>query len=318
MSTAAKDTTYPQDWPAYNAAQVHEQERVAEALADLCSRIKSPFQHRGRPRIPLSDAIFCAVMKVYATTSGRRAMTDMREYATKNLISRAPHYNSIFTVLEDPSISPILKALIEASAVPMRPIESEFAADTTCFATRIYGRWFDSKYGRVRSECAWVKAHVMVGIRTKIITAIEVTPQNVHDSKTFVPLLRATSRKFNVEAVCADKAYLSHEIVTEIDDLGAYPFIPFRSNMTGYGSPLWMRLYKHFTEHPEEFYARYHKRSNVETAFSMMKAKFGAFVRSKTANAQRNEVLCKALCHNLCVLLHAVQGDRSPLATTAA
>jgi len=34
----------------------------------------------------------------------------------------------------------------------------------------------------------------------------------------------------------------------------------------------------------------------------MIKAKFGGFVRSKTPIAQRNEVLCKVLAHNLCVL----------------
>ncbi len=37
----------------------------------------------------------------------------------------------------------------------------------------------------------------------------------------------------------------------------------------------------------------------------MIKAKFGAFVRSKTPVAQRNEVLCKVLAHNLCVLVQA-------------
>ena len=45
----------------------------------------------------------------------------------------------------------------------------------------------------------------------------------------------------------------------------------------------------------------YHKRSNVETAFSMIKAKFGGVVRSKTPVAQMSEVLVKILCHNICV-----------------
>ena len=35
----------------------------------------------------------------------------------------------------------------------------------------------------------------------------------------------------------------------------------------------------------------------------MMKRKFGVYVRGKTPLAQENEVLCKALCHNLCVLI---------------
>ncbi len=50
----------------------------------------------------------------------------------------------------------------------------------------------------------------------------------------------------------------------------------------------------------------YHKRSNVETAFSMIKAKFGASVRAKTPTTQVNEVLCKVLCHNICVLIQSI------------
>jgi len=46
------------------------------------------------------------------------------------------------------------------------------------------------------------------------------------------------------------------------------------------------------------------KQSNVESAFSAMKRKFGDSVRSKTDTAMVNEVLCKILCHNLVVLIH--------------
>ena len=50
----------------------------------------------------------------------------------------------------------------------------------------------------------------------------------------------------------------------------------------------------------------YHKRSNVETTFSMIKAKFGDGLRSKTVTAQKNEVLCKVLAHNLCCVIQSI------------
>jgi transposase len=50
----------------------------------------------------------------------------------------------------------------------------------------------------------------------------------------------------------------------------------------------------------------YHRRSNVETTFSMIKAKFGERLRSKTRTAQENEVLCKILCHNVCCLIQSI------------
>ncbi len=51
---------------------------------------------------------------------------------------------------------------------------------------------------------------------------------------------------------------------------------------------------------------KYHKRSNVESTFSMIKAKFGDALRSKTERAQINEALCKVLCHNICCLIQSM------------
>jgi len=51
---------------------------------------------------------------------------------------------------------------------------------------------------------------------------------------------------------------------------------------------------------------QYHKRSNVETTFHMIKSKFGDSLRSKTPTAQINEALCKVLCHNLCCLIQSM------------
>jgi transposase len=53
------------------------------------------------------------------------------------------------------------------------------------------------------------------------------------------------------------------------------------------------------------FLEQYRSRSLSESTFSMMKAKFGDALRSKTDTAQVNELLCKVLCHNLCVLIQS-------------
>lgn len=49
----------------------------------------------------------------------------------------------------------------------------------------------------------------------------------------------------------------------------------------------------------------YHRRSNVEATFSMIKRKFGGRLRSKSRTGQVNEVLCKVLCHNPCRLIQS-------------
>jgi hypothetical protein len=56
----------------------------------------------------------------------------------------------------------------------------------------------------------------------------------------------------------------------------------------------------------ETFPQHYHKQSNAETTFSMIKAKFGEVVRAKMPVAQVNEVLCKVLRHNICCLIQSL------------
>ena len=138
-----------------------------------------------------------------------------------------------------------------------------------------------------------------------IVTAIKVTPSNVSDTTVMPELLDTTSDRFTMAEVSADKAYLSEKNIHHIKKLGADAYIPFKSNTTGKGSILWRQLYGRFISDPGTFKAHYHRRSNVETAFSMVKAKFGDSVRAKSDTGQVNEVLLKFLYHNICVLIHA-------------
>lgn len=56
----------------------------------------------------------------------------------------------------------------------------------------------------------------------------------------------------------------------------------------------------------DDFLAHHYWRPNVETVFSMIKGKFGDSVGAKTWMAKVSELLCKVLCHNLCVLVQAI------------
>ncbi len=306
--------TYRQEWTAYNAAQTNEKVHVAELLRDLCAAIDNPEQKRGRPRLPLSDAVFCATMKVYAGMSARRAMSDLRDLAAKGFIDRAPHYNSVLNALENPDLTPILTAMIEESAGPLKSVETDFAVDSSGFSTAgVYRRWYSAKYGREMTASQWLKAHVMIGTRTNIVTSVEVTGAYAHDGQHFRPLLDRTVKRFQPQRVSADKAYSSARIMAHIENAGAEPFIPFKKNATGQapynkrgGHEIWARMFHYYMFNRDAFLAHYHKRSNVETTFHMIKAKFGAALRSKTETAQVNEVLCKVLCHNLCCLVQSI------------
>ncbi len=307
--TAAVRVTYAQDWPKYNAAQTAEKETFCRLLRDLCSGIPEETQQRGRPRLPISDALFSATFKVYSTVSARRFMTDMREAEAKGLVAHAPCYNSIFNVIESEAVTPIIQNLITTSSLPLRAVESDFAVDSTGFGLQRFYRHYTAKYGHEINVRDYIKVHAMIGVKTHIVTAATVTDRDRHDITQFKPLLEKTAQNFAMAEVSADKAYSSREMIAHIDQMGIAPFIPFRSNSKSKPSmknPAWDRLFHFYNFKREEFLAHYHKRSNVESAFSSMKRKFGDTIRSRTDVAQINEVLLKVLAHNIVCLVHSI------------
>jgi transposase len=302
--TATKRTTYPQHWSAYNEAQTQEQDRFQVMLADLCSGLVTIPPKSGRPPLPLSDAVFSIAFKVYSTVSQRRFMSDLREAHTRGFISKVPHFNSISNYLENPELTPILRSLITMSSLPLKSVEVDFAVDSSGSTTCRYTRWFDHKYGAVRQQHDWVKCHLMCGVKTNIVTAVEILGRNTNDSIVLPALAQNTAQNFQIAEVSADKGYASKSNADAIASLGAVPYISLASHHRGSGGGAWEKMYHFFQFKRMEFMQHYHKRSNVESTFSMMKRKFGDGLRSKTDVAMVNETLCKILCHNLVVLIH--------------
>jgi transposase len=300
--------TYPQQWAEYNAAQVNEKDQFKTLLRSLCDQIDLPSvpPRRGRPEIPMDDAIFMACFKVYSTVSGRRFMCDLDDAREEGCIQKTPHFNSIFNALENLELTPILMQLISLAARPLKEIETDFAPDSTGFTSSRFHRWFDHKYGKFQQEHDWVKVHLITGVRTNVVAAAEVHDRNTHDAQIMPSLLNTTAQNFTIREVSADKGYMAAYNFDAVATYGAEPFIAFRANTTAAGGGLFAKAFHYFSLNREEFLAHYHKRSNVESTVSMIKAKFGDHVRSKTEIAMKNEALCKILAHNICCLISAI------------
>ena len=319
IQVAPEPKTY---WQVYNLAQVNEQEMFGILLRDLCDSVPQPSQEgrgKGRPPHPLGDMIFACALKVYSEKSGRRNMTNLRNAAKAGLMEKYPSFTTVFRYMENPALTPILHNLIEQSSQPLTAVETSFAADASGFSTSVHDRWFNDKWGagkkQKKAHARYLKVHLMCGVKTNVITRAIITDADSHDGQHLSELVKATDKNFEVREVMADKAYLSAANLRLVSEVGATPLIPFKSNSKARlnegrnkGSQegtIWNLCYHYFKLHQEEFKARYHKRSNVESTFSAVKAKFGGRVLSKREDAQVNEVLLKLLCHNICVLVQA-------------
>lgn len=299
--------TYSQDWSAYNAAQTDEKRMFLALLGELCKLIPQPPQTAGRPRLNMADMTFATVYKAYARCPARRFTSDLRDAEQRGMIGKAPAFNSMLRYLAKPELTDVLTNLVELSSLPLRTVETQFAADSSGFGTTNMRTWFSQKHGREVRQREWRKAHIMCGTATHIVTAVEVTASNFNDAPALPGLVGTTVANFPaVNEVSADKGYLAHSNCDVIEKHGATPFIPFKSNSVEPppGSP-WARMYHLYAYKREEFLEHYHRRSNVETVFAMVKAKFDDTLYGGTEGAQTNEVLAKFVAHNLCVLIQS-------------
>jgi transposase len=311
--------TYTQDWSAYEAAQTNEKTEFLQLLSDLCSMIKEPERKRGRgrPQASLAAQVFAACFKVYSGFSGRRFMTGLRDAADKVHVGEAISYSGIARFLEDEASFPLLRSLVMQTALPLKGLETKFAADSSGFFACRFDRWYDAKYGRMHAEHSWVKVHIFTGVLTNVVTAVEIGTKEANACPTFTPLVKATAVGFKIEEASADKAYMSHDNDDTLEAIGATPYIAFRINAAEGKGGLLTKMYHMFCLQKEEFLRHYHQRSNVESTFSMVKRKFGDSVRSKTDIAMKNEVLAKLICHNIsCVIQSAYEFGIDPIFAT--
>jgi Transposase DDE domain/SWIM zinc finger len=299
--------SYPQVWPAYNAAQTHEKDHFQELLADLCAAVPEPPRKGGskggRPPASLRDALFICVYKVYTTFSARRFGSDLREAHRRGYLTQELSCDIAWKYLRKPEVTPILTELIQRSALPLRSVDVDFAIDSSRFGTSKFERWFDEKYGVTRSKAEWVKIHLCCGVKTNVVTAAIIGEKKLGDCPQLPELTNKTRENFTIREMSADKAYLSADNFALLDLHNIAPYIPFKANSGLGNTPLWDKMFHYFNLHRDEFLAHYHKRSNVESVFSSVKRKFGDSVRSRADVSMRNESLAKIVCHNLCCVI---------------
>ena len=316
MKNARTQTTLPEfgrefSWHNYNESQTREKALFVRLLRDLCETIEEPAHQKGRKPKPLSDIIYAICLRTYLNMSARRIESDLKLAKESNYISQDIAFNTLLDHLEKLELKQRLQRLIEISALPLKIVELDFAIDATGFSTSRYITYFDVKHRKDSRWKAYRKCHAVCGVKTNIITSVEITEGYVNDNTQFNQLANSTARNFTIREFTADKGYLSKPNYNLIRDLGGQAFIPFKINSTTRNkrhgdSGTWIRMFRLFRDHKKEFMQKYHKRSNIESCFSMIKRKFGNNVRCKKETSQDNEILAKILVHNICVLIQEI------------
>ena len=81
----------------------------------------------------------------------------------------------------------------------------------------------------------------MCGVKTNIVTAVEIEGQHAGDSKLLPSLTATTAQNFTLNEISADKGYASKNNVEIITKFGATPFIAMKETDKGLGGGAWTR-----------------------------------------------------------------------------
>jgi len=300
--------TYPQDWPAYDAAKTNESVLFKQLLADLlllAIENDTP-SGTGRHGFDTRTKLFSMCIKAYHKADLRKTESILKEATHLRVIGKVPSYRSIDNFFNDHRLNKLLDRLILITALPLALVEKTGAMDSTGMSVHKYDSWQQAKWGTKteRTRC-FRKLHAVVGTTTNIFLSADVTLKTVADVTMLPSVVADHPRHFAMEDFVADKAYSSRAALDFLHELGLNPFIPFKrgSSSTPKGSRIWQEMFHFARESPEEFERRYHQRSNVETTFHMLKMRFGDYLMTKTFVANQNEIKVRVLCHNLCVLI---------------
>ena len=176
------------------------------------------------------------------------------------------------------------------------------AVDSSGVSVHKCGGWVERIYGRKKR---YIKIHFAVDVKTKEVVAMDVTTDDMHDSKVLPGIMANASRHRTIIEVFMDGAYDSIKSYRLLKRAGIKPIIkPRRNARTDRGPPERRRSAMTLKTLGEGEWSRatgYGRRWAAETAFSTFKRLYGEYCMSKNMEAIAEEIAAKAYIYNMLI-----------------
>lgn len=174
------------------------------------------------------------------------------------------------------------------------------AVDSSGVKVTNRGDWLRRKHGLERR--GWLKLHVAVDTRSGQVLSMEVTEEDVHDTRMLKPLVKGSLKVAPVKKALGDGAYDSRANFQFLSDNGVEPVIKVRKNSVPKAKGCYVRKYSVQEQlQDRERWSRKHGygyRWMAESAFSSIKGRLGEYVRAKKLQSMIQEVRLKAFTYN--------------------
>src|SRR3989344_6089161 len=162
------------------------------------------------------------------------------------------------------------------------------------------------RIGKKYHQRPFLKLSVSVEIKHYLILQFTVRKKTRHDLIDAYPMVKKLAKQYKPEAFYGDRGYDSEKLFKLVfEELEAYPLILQKR----LDVPKYRRKGRYRKETIDVFdYGEYLQRNKVETAFSILKRKFGFSIRSKDVKNQKVEAMCRLVAYNIDRLLESGKG----------
>jgi len=184
------------------------------------------------------------------------------------------------------------------------PMNSEepvtIAVDSSGIKVTNRGDWSRKKHGLERK--GWLKLHVAVDTRSKQVLSMEVTEEDVHDTRMMKALVEGSLKVAPVKKALADGGYDSRANFHFLSQHDVEPVIKVRKGSVAKAKGCYARKYAVQEQLQDiDAWKRRHGfgyRWMAESAFSSIKGRLGEYVRAKKLWNMIQEVKLKVFTYN--------------------
>ncbi|MFO8016433.1 MAG: IS5 family transposase [Candidatus Woesearchaeota archaeon] len=264
---------------------MEKEEKLVNKIKRILKRIGCPrwLHHFGPKKYLFADHILALVVKQECKLGYRRLSRLLRALGI-----RCPCYSALWHCMNRIRFT-LWPRILNAT----RDFKSYIVAlDGTGMSRPLPSPYYYRRIDKPYPVDIPLKLSIAVDTRTKKIVALRLRATIAHDIKDAEYLVRRLPK---TDWIVADKGYDADSLHRFCHARKIKCCIPMRD----YGRSRHKRNSLRRQNQIYTHHKRYHRRENVEAVFKAMKCKFGPSVSSVKISAQRAEIYCRAIAHNI-------------------
>lgn len=242
--------------------------------------------------------LFLLVYKQFRKFTYKELLEDLSDNITLRAylgLNKLPDYTTLIKFAKRLPTAIFDKLMVAFSKFIEQP--EKVAIDGTGISLDNASPHYCKRIGKSYKKRPFLKLSVIIEIKHYLILQFKVRKKVRHDVIDAYPMVKKLAKNYEPEFFYGDRGYDAEKLFKIVfEELGAYPLILQKR----LDVPKHRRKGRYRKETIDIFdYGEYLQRNKVETAFSILKRKFGFSIRSREVKMQKIEAMSRIIAYNI-------------------